>query len=105
MENSNIFIDAAKSIDPNNTEWLSRAELIITHLFEDEISAGRLRVFHVLLNTLRKKYGTVYERENVEEKLFGLLHAIIQRQFKKSFQARAKEVITQVLRMAIQYLI
>mgnify|MGYP001790923292 FL=1 len=103
--NRNIFEEAAKTINPRHPDWVVRAEKILTHLFEEDISAGRLRVFHVLLNTLKKKYGNIYETENVEEKLFYVLHSIIKTQFKKSFQVRAKEVITQVLQMAINYLI
>ena len=102
---ANVYQDAANAINPHNPDWMVKAELILTGLFEDEISAGRLRVFHILLNILKKKYGKKYDEENVEDKLFGLLHEIIKDQFKLSFQKIAKEVITQVLQMAINYLI
>ena len=37
---------------------------------------------HVLLNILKRKYGKNYDEENVEDKPFGLLHGIINDQFR-----------------------
>jgi len=105
MDSTKIFQDAAAIIDPNQPNWFDKAEIIITQLFDGEISAGRLRVLHLLLISLKEKHGDIYKTQNMEEKLFGILQKIIKSEFKKSFQTRAREVITQILQLAVNQLI
>lgn len=103
MEGGDIFQEANDYICIGTDGWKSRTYLIITTLFEDEISAGRLRVFHRLVNTLKKKNRTVYATEDVENFCFQCLFTSFKSNYNASVKLKVKEFISKTIKLLLDF--
>lgn len=100
-----IFNDASRFINPKEKGWKYRAQQLMTHLFKDNISAGRLHVFHRLLKTMEKDYCISYEKENVEEFCFMLLYIVMKKNYETAVRIRVGDVISRAMNVMAYFLI